>query len=129
MSEPSNKSNKAYKIVIAILIIIIGAGGYFGGTYLYDEGYSDGHNDGYDSGYDSGYSEGKLDAYWDFQGEYEGLEEYSWMMDNVVFTTRTGDCYHKITCQYAQDRTIYVSFINAAESDGYRPCSFCFGGY
>ncbi|MBR2620096.1 MAG: hypothetical protein IKC98_04615 [Firmicutes bacterium] len=80
-----------------------------------------------DEAYDEGYEAGENDGYWNFCDDYEHLDEYEWMLDNIVFTTRTGDCYHAIYCQYAQDREIWVHFVDGAIDAGYRPCSFCIG--
>lgn len=82
-----------------------------------------------DEAYEEGYEEGYDEAYYDFYEEYEDLDNYTWMLDNIVFTTRTGECYHKASCHYVQNTQVWVNFVNGAEDSGYRPCSYCFGGY
>lgn len=89
----------------------------------------DSYEEGYDEGYDVGYDEGGLAAMDLIEDEFPDLESYQWMMDNIVFTTRTGECYHKITCHYVENTQVWVYFTNGAEDEGYRPCSYCLGGY
>ena len=111
-----------WRIVITILVLaILTFGGYHTG---YEEG-KQVNAGAYDKGYDAGYEDGEDEGYWKFCDEYEHLGDYEWMLENIVFTTRTGDCYHAVYCQYVRDREVWVHFVEGAASDGYRPCSVC----
>lgn len=49
-------------------------------------------------------------------GEIDTIDEY-------VYITRYGDCYHRETCRYAKDG--YKVALDSAVSTEYKPCSFC----
>ena len=71
-------------LITLLLIIVVGAGGYFlyntayawGETAGYDDGYSSGHGEGYtlgeQDGYDKGYNSGEEDGY--TSGEQDGYK-------------------------------------------------------
>lgn len=43
--------------------------------------------------------------------------------DTTVYTTRTGSCYHRSSCDTLKSR--YKTTIEDAEADGYAQCSIC----
>lgn len=94
-------------------------------SYDYQEGYNLGYEEGYDEGYSDGLYEGTEIAKEDIYDEYY-LDDYDWMMDNVVFYTDAGECYHKKYCRTIEDSSIYVSYPEDAQKYGYRECSICF---
>ena len=46
---------------------------------------------------------------------------------NVVYVTHAGTKYHKAGCSYLNDSKESIS-LEEAQSLGYEPCAFCFGG-
>ena len=46
--------------------------------------------------------------------------------NTIVYTTDTGDCYHKSYCGYLKSK--HQTTQHDAELDGYLPCSACFDG-
>lgn len=45
------------------------------------------------------------------------------IFDTVVYTTKTGTCYHMSGCDHLRSR--YATTISQAWEDGFSPCSFC----
>lgn len=46
---------------------------------------------------------------------------------DTVYVTRTGECYHTISCQYLQKSKIPMDVAEAVYN--YRPCSKCYARY
>ena len=42
----------------------------------------------------------------------------------LVYTTRTGECYHRYSCS-SLSRSCYETTLSQAVADGYRPCGRC----
>ncbi|MCU7380768.1 hypothetical protein OBO34_20860 [Clostridiales Family XIII bacterium ASD5510] len=97
----------------------------------YEQGQEDAegsYDSGYESGYRDGIEEGKDQKELEIEENYGQVDydEYLWLRDNIVFTTKTGKKYHRSTCQYVEGREIWVHFIERAEENGYATCSVCF---
>ena len=46
-------------------------------------------------------------------------------IEQTVYITKTGSCYHKISCSYLRYSCISID-LSDAKSRGYRPCSRCY---
>lgn len=44
--------------------------------------------------------------------------------DTIVYTTRTGECYHRYSCS-SLSKSCYETTLSQAVADGYRPCGRC----
>ncbi len=44
--------------------------------------------------------------------------------DTIVYTTRTGECYHRYSCS-SLSKSCYETTLAEAVADGYRPCGRC----
>lgn len=44
--------------------------------------------------------------------------------DTIVYTTRTGECYHRRSCS-SLSKSCYETTLAEAVADGYRPCGRC----
>lgn len=42
----------------------------------------------------------------------------------LVYTTRTGECYHRYSCS-SLSKSCYETTLSQAVADGYRPCGRC----
>ena len=55
-------------------------------------------------------------------------DELDWLLNEAVFVTKTGNRYHRATCQYIHNADEYWIYNdNKAKSLGYTPCKVCFG--
>ena len=138
MGENVMKKKWLALILCAICVLFVGCNtdedmqeqydlGYGAG---YDAGMQDGYDKGVDEGYNKGYSEAYDQGYADAQEDFaSNLSERNAESDNddleeIVYVTNTGSCYHKENCGYLHSSKISIPLSEAKEK--YRPCSRCF---
>ncbi len=77
-------------------------------------------SDEYNRGYYDGYEDGRNSMYEDYD-----IDDYEWLLENVVFYTGNDGYYHKSYCNLISEADVYVAYYFDAEDDGYNPCPEC----